>query len=493
MGVYALISRNFNNNKMSGIYREVSNLAPKVKIDSNNNVTESDGCGENENLNRNVKLLKSLNIQKTNQKNYNLSEKSIRVENDNLNSEWNIDSSEFAKSTCNPVRKLIEQMKIEPNPELQMIALSIGDPTVFSDIAKPDSVIKAIQKCIDDKKFDGYTPSYGTEAARQAVARYYSRPDNLIYKFNDIILTNGCSQAIDLCITVLANRGDNIIIPKPGFSIYKTLAGTLGINVKYYSLLEENNWEIDLEELESQIDDRTKAIIVNNPSNPCGSVYSRMHLLDIINLAERYRLPIIADEVYGDMVFPGNEFYYMSELTRNVPILSCNALSKRFILPGWRFGWVAIHDPKNYLARVRAGFNDLTTRILGPNSLVQASVVEILDNTPQSYFDSIMETLATNAEIVYEKLQTLPGIVPRKPSGAMYLMVGLDMKCFPDIPTDVEFVQMLIKEKSVFCLPAKIFECPNYIRIVITMKKEKIIEACNRIEEFVLAHYKPNS
>lgn len=105
-----------------------------------------------------------------------------------------------------------------------------------------------------------------------------------------------------------------------------------------------------MDELESLIDERTKAIVVNNPSNPCGSVYSREHLLDIINLAERYKLPIIADEVYGDMVFPGNEFYYMSELSQHVPILSCNALSKRFILPGWRFGWIAIHDPKNYLA-----------------------------------------------------------------------------------------------------------------------------------------------
>ncbi len=132
---------------------------------------------------------------------------------------------------------MIEQMRIEPNPSLPMIALSIGDPTIFSELAKPDTVTNAIINCIKDKKFDGYTPSYGTEAARAAVAKYYSKPDNLVYKLNDIILTNGCSQALDLCITVLANRGQNILIPKPGFSIYKTLAGTLGINVKYYNLL----------------------------------------------------------------------------------------------------------------------------------------------------------------------------------------------------------------------------------------------------------------
>lgn len=155
----------------------------------------------------------------------------------NARKEWNIDSSQFSKNTCNPVRKMIEQMKIECNPELPMIALSIGDPTVFSHLGKPDEVITAVLQCLKEKKFDGYTPSYGTETARAAIAKYLSRPDNLLFKFNDIILTNGCSQAIDLCITVLANPGQNILIPKPGFSIYKTLCGTLGIDVKYYSLL----------------------------------------------------------------------------------------------------------------------------------------------------------------------------------------------------------------------------------------------------------------
>jgi tyrosine aminotransferase len=152
-------------------------------------------------------------------------------------SEWNIDASQFAKHTSNPVRKMIEQMKIECNPDLPMIALSIGDPTVFSHLGKPGEVTSAMESCLKEKKYDGYTPSYGTESARAALARYCSRPDDLVYKFSDIILTNGCSHAIDLCITVLANPGQNILIPKPGFSIYKTLSGTLGIDVKYYSLL----------------------------------------------------------------------------------------------------------------------------------------------------------------------------------------------------------------------------------------------------------------
>lgn len=233
----------------------------------------------------------------------------VNGDNNANHSEWNIRASKFAQSTLNPVRRMLEQMKMEPNPQLPVISLSIGDPTVMSNLAKPDTVITAITNCINDKSFDGYTPSQGTVSARTAVANYYSKPDNLVYKFSDIILTNGCSQALDLCITVLANRGQNILIPKPGFSIYKTLCGTLDINVKYYNLLENNNWEIDLDEVESLIDENTVSIVVNNPSNPCGSVYSKEHLIKIIKLAEKHRLPIIADEVYGDMVFPGNDFY----------------------------------------------------------------------------------------------------------------------------------------------------------------------------------------
>ena len=128
-------------------------------------------------------------------------------------------------------------MKIEPNPALQMIALSIGDPVILSNLGKPEIVKNAIIKCIEDKKFDGYTPSFGSEPARQAIANFMSRPETLKYNANDILLTNGCSQALDLCITCLANPGQNILIPRPSFSIYKTLCTTLGINVKYYDLI----------------------------------------------------------------------------------------------------------------------------------------------------------------------------------------------------------------------------------------------------------------
>ena len=199
----------------------------------------------------------------------------------------------------------------------------------------------------------------------------------------DIVLCSGCSCALDLCISVLANPGQNILVPRPGFPLYRTLAEGLGIRTKFYDLnvtyfkkhknkfklpfifiatyiyywftnQPECGWEVDLEHLESQIDDQTAAIVLNNPSNPCGSVYSRSHLNAILQVAERNYVPIIADEIYDYFVceiykrnqfnsfiriksmiiflqvFPGHQFYPLASLTNQVPILTCGGLTKRF-------------------------------------------------------------------------------------------------------------------------------------------------------------------
>ncbi|KAK2164060.1 hypothetical protein LSH36_69g02015 [Paralvinella palmiformis] len=172
---------------------------------------------------------------------------------------------------------------------------------------------EAVIESIRSEKCNGYAPSTGYEYAREA----------------DVIFTSGCSGALDLAIIVLANPGQNILIPQPEFSLYKTLAESLGIVVKHYNLLPERIWEADLDHLESLIDDNTAAIIVNNPSNPCGSVYSKNHIQGILDIANRYKVPIIADEIYAYFVFPGQEFVSMASQTKDVPILSCGGLTKR--------------------------------------------------------------------------------------------------------------------------------------------------------------------
>lgn len=134
---------------------------------------------------------------------------------------------------------------------------------------------------------------------------------------------------------------------------------------------------------------------------------------------------------------------------------------------------------------------NLSARILGPNSLVQGAIPAILKNTPQKFYDELVETLQNHANIAYKMLSKINGISPIMPSGAMYMMVGIDMKNFPTINNELEFVQLLVSEQSVFCLPGKCFDIDNYMRIVLTVPKEMIIEACERIKEFCEKHYKP--
>ena len=160
-----------------------------------------------------------------------------------------------------------------------------------------------MKKIIEDGEFHGYAPAVGYFEARQAVAKYVSHQGKV--SPNDVVLCSGCSCALDLSISVLASSGQNILIPKPGFSIYRTLAEGFAIECRYYDLLPDKNWEVDLKQLESLIDENTAALIVTNPSNPCGSVFSREHLKKIVALAEKYFVPIIADEIYEHFVFPG--------------------------------------------------------------------------------------------------------------------------------------------------------------------------------------------
>ncbi|XP_041376310.1 tyrosine aminotransferase-like [Gigantopelta aegis] len=401
---------------------------------------------------------------------------------------WDISLSMTANNTFNPIRNIVDGMKLTPNPDKDMIALSIGDPTVFGNL--PNCVVAedAIIEAVHSRKWNGYAPSIGYEVSREAVAKYVSTP-NATVEAKDIILCNGCSGSLEMCITCLASPGQNILIPRPGFSIYKTLAESVGIETKPYDLLPSRKWEVDLATLENLIDANTVAIVVTNPSNPCGSVYSRQHLTHILAIASTHKIPIIADEIYEHFVFPGLQYHSLASLTDDVPILSCGGLTKRFLVPGWRLGWIVIYDKHGVFSRVRNGLVSLSQRILGPNSLVQSALPKILENTPQDFFNDTLEYIQKNAAVFYESLSRVQGLFPVMPQGAMYMMVGYEKERFPDIKDDVDFTEKLVKEQSVFCLPSKCFQYANFFRIVLTVPSDKVVEACERIKEFCSSHY----
>ncbi|XP_015786020.1 tyrosine aminotransferase [Tetranychus urticae] len=400
--------------------------------------------------------------------------------------QWDIKVSHYAQNTINPIRQVLENLNASPNPNKKLIPLSIGDPTVFGNLEPNNVIIEAMVESIQSNKFNGYLPSNGIESARKAIAEY-SSTNNVQVDPKDVIITSGCSHALEMAINVLAEPGKNILLPRPGFPLYQTLCGGLGIGMKYYNLDAEKNWEIDLDHLEAQIDPSTVAIVYNNPSNPCGSVYSASHIRSFLEICEKHKVPVIADEIYEHLVFPGHKFTPIASLTQEVPILSCRGTTKRFMVPGYRCGWIIIHDKQERFGNpIRKGLNNLTHRIVGANSIVQGALPKILKEIPDEYFQDCISLIHANAKICYSITKRIPGLTPIMPTGAMYIMVGIDTSYFPELSSDLHFVERLMSEESIFVLPGKMFGVNGYIRIVLTVPSELLIEACNRLENFCL-------
>ncbi|XP_050361316.1 tyrosine aminotransferase [Nymphalis io] len=401
--------------------------------------------------------------------------------------EWEVRASTLARKTTNLIRRIVENLQVEPNPNKELIALSIGDPTTFGNLNPPEQVLQAVRDSVELTTSRGYAPSKGHYEARVAVAKYCAHQGNV--HPDDVILSSGCSHAIEMVITALADSGQNVLIPRPGFSIYQTLAEGLGIIIKHYNLLPDEQWKVDLDDLESQIDDDTVAIVVINPSNPCGSVYDKEHLSEILDIASRNRVPIIADEIYEHFVFSGNKFTAISSISQDVPVLTCGGLTKRFLVPGWRMGWVIVHDRNNILGKeIREGLSNLSMKILGPNTLVQRALPAILEYTPQSFFDDVLLFIENQAKLAFEELRHAPGLRPIMPQGAMYMMIEIKLSHFPEFSNECVFVERMVAEQSVFCLPGQCFDYPNYMRIVLTIPEDKMREACQRIVLFCKEH-----
>lgn len=387
----------------------------------------------------------------------------------------------------NPIRAIVDQLDLSKcNPEKKLIPLSIGDPTKFGNMDTARAVSGAILSSVHTGMYNGYPPSDGFEESRQAVADLYTT-ERAPLTAADVSLTSGCSHALQMSIEVLCNPGDTLLIPNPGFPLYQTIADHLSVKCRTYELLPDKGWEADIEQLRSELvaEPVRGALLVNNPSNPCGSVYSKSHLEALLAVAEEFSLPVIADEIYADMVFDGFEYHGMAQLTDTVPVLHAGGMSKRYLVPGWRLGWVAAYDKQDILkkGKVLEGLKSLTQIIVGPNSLMQSIVPSVLSRTDPSFYNETMDTLKKHADFTVERLRDIPGLTPVQPQGAMYVMVALDKELF-GVDSDVDFAQRLLEDQSVFVLPGACFGKANYFRIVTCPPLPVLGEAYDRLESF---------
>mmetsp|Transcript_9813 Transcript_9813/g.21837 ORF Transcript_9813/g.21837 Transcript_9813/m.21837 type:complete len:269 (+) Transcript_9813:638-1444(+) len=263
-----------------------------------------------------------------------------------------------------------------------------------------------------------------------------------------------------------------------------------------YPLIAEENWSCDLEQMDALVDSRTKAILINNPSNPCGSNFSAEHLRGIAAVARKHNIMIVADEIYSGLVFKGS-FEPMHVHSGDVPVISLGGLAKEFVVPGWRVGWLVLHDKgTGRLAELKTGIRSLTQIILGATSLIQGAIPRLLCPPPGSADESsllsftkeIKNTLRENVALVLKTLSENPVVEPIEPQGAMYVLLRINVHLLRDIKDDTVFARMLLTEENLFILPGQCFSIENFVRLVICCPPEMVVQACQRINDFCRRH-----
>eukprot|EP01083_Nonionella_stella_P170633 581108_1 len=406
--------------------------------------------------------------------------------------QWMVQPSLGAMQTRNKIFEVMNSLDttILP-PDKEFISIAIGDPTTYPNLLPSPSLVKAVHSKLLSQQSNGYAISYGLQEARVAIAKKFSVP-HIKYTEDDVILGIGASDALNMSLCALLNPGENFLGPRPGYSFYDTVASRYNFEIQKYKLDPENEWQVDIQHMRSLINKKTRAILVCNPSNPCGSVLTEENLLSILQVAEDFSIPIITDEVYGEMVYDHNHgknrFHSLASLSKTVPILSVNGLSKQYLVPGWRVGWVIIHDPVGAFLKVRTALRKLSTVLLGPNTLIQSSIPSILFETPESWYSELSEKLYRQSTLLFSYLEEIDALTPVKGRGAWYLMVKIELNKLKGIKNDIDFANKLVREQAILVLPGTIFGMANYFRVVICPPSHVIAEIGKRMKEFCLKH-----
>lgn len=400
-------------------------------------------------------------------------------------SDWCLNPSIHSEQTLNPVREAVSRIVPPADFPKPIYSLGLGDPSCYEDFRVYPFVLNAVSQKLMECKGNGYVDSVGAAETRECLAKEFSY-ENIQLTADDVIIDNAGSGAIHTVLQVFLNPGDNILIPSPGFPLYKTIALNLSAEARPYSLIPQNGWEIDFSSLESQYDSKTKLLVIVNPSNPCGSVYSKEHLLQILSWAESKKLPILSDEVYHNMTF-GKPFYPLGSLTSHVPVFTIGALSKMYLVPGWRCGWVLIYDKQNVCGHVKANMKKIKNMLLHPCPFIMQAIPTIFRDRPQNYFQDVMDKVKNRAEIVQNKLGGVRGVYVAPPEGALYTMISLDFSNM-DIKDSITFAQKLVQEQGVIVLPAEAFLSHSGFRVVLCHPVHIIEECMDRLKEFVENH-----
>ncbi|MBZ0179498.1 MAG: aminotransferase class I/II-fold pyridoxal phosphate-dependent enzyme [Melioribacteraceae bacterium] len=364
----------------------------------------------------------------------------------------------------------------------EMLYLNIGDPNLF-DFVPPRHMIDATYKAMLENK-NGYSPSSGIKPAVEAIEREADRKG--IKNIQDIFVTTGASEAIELSLSALVNQGENVLTPTPGYPLYTAVASKLQAIENPYYLNEANGWQPDIDDIKSKINDKTKAIIVINPNNPTGSNSRKETLLQIIDLAKEHNLVILADEIYDKLLFDGQEHISLASLDSETPMITFGGLSKNYMVPGFRIGWGIVSGNRSTQSDFIEAINKMLRARLSANHPEQYGIPAALDGD-QSHLVEANKKLTRRRDMTVEMLNSVHGISCVKPEGAFYAFPKLELKN----QTDNHFVAELIKETGVVVVPGTGFgQVPgtNHMRVVFLPQDEILEKAYKNIAEFYLKY-----
>lgn len=359
----------------------------------------------------------------------------------------------------------------------EMLYLNIGDPNLF-DFAPPKHIVEATHQAML-KNYNGYSPSSGIKSALDAIAKEAERKK--IKNVQDIFVTTGASEAIDICLTALVNEGENVLTPTPGYPLYTAIASKLQNMENPYYLNEENGWQPDLDDIRSKINDKTRAIIIINPNNPTGSNCSQETLKELIKIAQDNNLVIFADEIYDKLLFEGEKHTSIASLNSEVPIVTFGGLSKNYMVPGFRIGWGIVSGNNAILKDYIEAINKLLRARLSANHPEQYAIPPALEGD-QSHLEIANKKLTSRRNMTVEMLNAITGISCVKPEGAFYAFPKLHI----NTPDNI-FVAELIKETGVVVVPGSGFgQIPetNHFRVVFLPPEDILMKAYKNIAAF---------
>ncbi len=367
----------------------------------------------------------------------------------------------------------------------KLYKLNIGDPNKW-DFETPEYFKNTLREAVDNTD-NGYGDSQGNLNLREAIVEREYQKHGVKITSSDVYITAGLSECINVLMATLIEPGDEVLVPGPGYPSYAQYTNFYEGKIVPYRQMEEEDWRPDLDMMRDRITDRTKAIVVINPNNPTGAVYSEKDLRAIGDIAAEYNIPLVSDEIYDKIVFKGS-FFSLSRLPDDVPRVIMNGFSKVNLMPGWREGYCYFMDKYGLMDEIREGMMKQFRVRICPNVPCQEAARASLQG-PQDYIVDMNRKLKERADFTYKRLNEIPGITTRRAMGALYMFPKVDLG--NNWNTDKDFVFDLIKEEGVVLVHGSGF-CQEFgkshFRTILLPPMDTLETAYDLLEKFMLRH-----